>query len=234
MLCVALFFGNMATPVWAGVFSVTPVRVFMTVKDRGVAISLSNEGDTVIALQADISVWRQKSDGTDELVLTEDLILSPPILKLAPNARQVVRLALLTPPDATRQLTYRMLVREVPEATAPKEGMMEIPIALVLSIPVFITPEVAKRELHCTLLRTDAVNVSASCNNTGTAYAQLREITLLADDKPVAKFQGGSYILPGATKQIALKAEQPIAAGAVTLQLVFDDSKSESQRLSVP
>ena len=62
-----------------------------------VAITLTNEGDTEVALQADLYSWAQKPDGTDDLVLTEDLVVAPPIIKLAPRARQVVRLARLTP-----------------------------------------------------------------------------------------------------------------------------------------
>ncbi|MDO8774118.1 MAG: fimbria/pilus periplasmic chaperone [Burkholderiaceae bacterium] len=68
------------------------------------------------SLQADLNIWSQKLDGIDEQLPTDDLILSPPIIKLAPKARQVVRLALLKPADASRQLTYRMILREVPEA----------------------------------------------------------------------------------------------------------------------
>src|SRR5659263_85474 len=77
----------------AGVFSVTPVRLYMTPRDRAIAVTLTNEGDTAIVLQADINSWSQKPDGSDELVLTEDLILAPPIIKLASKTRQVVRLA---------------------------------------------------------------------------------------------------------------------------------------------
>ena len=64
----------------AGVFSVTPVRLYMAPRDRAVAVTLRNEGDTPVVLQADINVWSQKPDGTDELVLTDDLILAPPII----------------------------------------------------------------------------------------------------------------------------------------------------------
>src|SRR5665647_2543281 len=65
----------------AGVFSVTPVRLYMTPRDRAIAVTLTNEGDSAVVLQADINSWSQKPDGTDELVLTEDLILAPPIIK---------------------------------------------------------------------------------------------------------------------------------------------------------
>jgi len=46
-----------------------------------------------------VSTWKQKADGTDEQNPSEDLILSPPILKLAPKARQVVRLARIAQGD---------------------------------------------------------------------------------------------------------------------------------------
>jgi fimbrial chaperone protein len=214
-----------ATPALAGVFSVTPVRIFMTPKDRAVAVTLTNMGDTEVALQADIHAWRQKPDGTDELVLTDDMILSPPILKLAPNARQVVRLALLRPADASRQLTYRMIVREIPEATAPKDSAMEVPISLALSMPVFITPPSAKRELECRVERADMRALQAVCINQGTAYAQVRDITARRGVQTLARFEGGNYILPGARKEIALKTEQPLTTGEIEIHVTFDDGK---------
>ncbi|UUZ74527.1 hypothetical protein LP414_19085 [Polaromonas sp. P1(28)-13] len=50
----------------------------MTPRDRAIAVTLTNEADTAVVLQADINTWSQNPDGTDELVLTEDLILAPP------------------------------------------------------------------------------------------------------------------------------------------------------------
>jgi fimbrial chaperone protein len=101
---------------WAGVFSVTPVRIYLAPKDRATAITVQNDGDEEIVMQADIYTWKQKPGGEDDLALSEDLVLSPPILKIAPHARQVVRLAMVSAPKADRQLTYRLIVREIPEA----------------------------------------------------------------------------------------------------------------------
>lgn len=223
-----------AMPADAGVFSVSPVRIFMTPRDRAVAITLTNEGDTEVALQADINAWTQKADGSDDLVLTEDLILAPPIIKLAPKGRQVVRLALLRPHDASRQLTYRMIVREVPEATAPKTGAMEVPIALALSMPVFITPPIAKREVSCEAARGEAQGVQAVCRNTGTAYAQIREATVRRAGATLARFEGGNYILPGVRKAIALKTETAVASGPAQLEVVFDDGKNQVFDVTLP
>lgn len=216
----------------AGVFSVTPVRLYMTPRDRAIAVTLTNEADTEVVLQADINTWSQKPDGTDELVLTEDLILAPPIIKLAPKARQVVRLALLKPADSSRQLTYRMIIREVPEIQ-PAPGI-QVPIALALSMPVFITPPVAKRQVSCTVQRPEAKTVGLQCGNTGTAYAQIREATVMRGEQALAKFEGGNYILPGATKIVSLKSEQPITAGEAKLVVTFDDGQSQTTSITLP
>lgn len=224
----------LSAPAVAGVFSVTPVRIFMTPRDRAVAVTLVNEGDSEIVLQADINLWTQSVQGADSLVLTDDMILSPPIIKLAPRARQVVRLALLKPADASRQLTYRMIIREVPEALAPQNNTMEVPIALALNMPVFITPPVAKRELACEAARPDAQTIQAVCANTGTAYAQVREIQLRRGEQVLARFEGGSYVLPGARKPIALKATETVPAGDALLHVVFDDFKTQAFTVKLP
>src|SRR5262245_46171097 len=116
----------MAASAQAGVFSVVPVRVYMTPRDRAVAITVTNEGETEMVLQAEVSTWRQKPDGTDEQVPSEDLVLSPPILKLAPKARQVVRLARVSAADMAQQQTYRLVIREVPEAVPQKDKTLQI------------------------------------------------------------------------------------------------------------
>lgn len=242
LLSLTLFTATAQISAYAGVFAVTPVRIYMAPKDRAVAITITNEGDSEIALQSDIFAWSQKPDGSDELVLTEDMILSPPILKLPPKARQVVRLALLVPRDASRQMTYRMVMREVPEALAANKNVVEVPIALALSMPVFVTPSVAKAEVTCEVSRQasrtdekmDARTLQAFCSNSGTAYAQVREVVLKRDGQQLARFEGGSYILPRARKAITLKATQAVAAGAAEMLVTFDDNRQQTFAVSLP
>lgn len=221
----------------AGNFSVSPVRIYMTPRDRAVAITLTNEGDTELALQADLYTWAQKPDGTDDLILTEDLVVAPPIIKLGPHARQVVRLARITPPDLRKELTYRLIVREVPEVTAPKAEkgiVLQLPIALAMSMPVFVTPPGANRDLQCQMTKNDDQNFSALCQNTGTAYAQVRMLQLMRGDQELAKFEGGTYVLPGARRSMNLKAEHPVPPGAAVAKVVFDDGKAAEFPLQIP
>ena len=226
-------------PAAAGVFSVTPVRIYMTPKDRAVAVTITNEGDAPIVLQAELFVWSQKADGSDDLTQTDDLILAPPILKLGPKVRQVVRLARLKPGDAGRQLTYRMILREIPEATPPKENV-QVAIALALSLPVFITPPIAKYEIACgAALAADGNDLDVTCANTGSAYAQVREISARQKDgeRVLGHFEGGVYVLPGARKTMPVKVERPGAkaplSGSLQLTVAFDDGRAQTFDVTV-
>jgi fimbrial chaperone protein len=220
--------GSLVTPfAQAGVFSVVPVRIYMTPRDRAVAITVTNEGDTDMVLQAEVNTWRQKPDGTDEQVASDDLILSPPILKLKPRARQVVRLARVAPPDLSQQLTYRLLMREVPEAAANKPGV-QISVALALSMPVFVTPPGAKAAVACDAVRAPETGVQVSCTNTGNAYAQVREIKVQQGGQEVGKLEGGFYVLPGARKSISVRTPQSVQAGDSQLSVTFDDGSTQS------
>ena len=213
---------------WAGVFSVTPVRIYMVPKDRAVAVTITNEADEAVVLQADVYEWKQAADGTDDLKPSEDLILAPPIIKLGPKAKQVVRLARLTPPDASRQLTYRLILRELPEA-GPSKGI-NVPIALALSMPVFITPPPAKQQTSCGASREDGA-LAVHCANSGTAYAQVREVLVRQAGQTVARFEGGAYLLPGARKRLPLVAERPVPVGALQLSVSFDDGSTQTFEL---
>lgn len=221
-----------ALPVMAASFSVTPVRIYMKPQDRAVAVTITNESDAPVALQADLYSWSQKPDGTDELVLTEELIVSPPIVKLAPKARQVVRLARLKPADASRQLTYRLVMREVPEATAPKDNV-QVTIALALSMPVFITPPSAKRTISCDASRGDPAILNVGCANGGSAYAQVREVLVKQGERVLGRFEGGAYILPGARKILPVKADNVPPGARLQLVVTYDDGRSETFDVTV-
>lgn len=218
----------------AGAFSISPVRIHMSPRDRVVAVAISNEGETEVALQAELHRWTQSEDGAEVLEPTEDLILAPPIIRLAPKARQVVRLALLRPADPERQLTYRLIVREVPELTQPKDQTLQVPITLALSMPVFVTPPGARRQLECEVQRSDAQALGARCANVGNAYTQVREVVLRRDDQTLGRFEGGAYVLPGSRKWLPVEGAQPAAAGPARMDVQLDDGTVQSFTVTLP
>ncbi len=232
--CCVLLASSLAMPVFATPFSVTPIRIYMTPKDKAIAVTVTNEGDEELVMQADVYSWKQKADGEDDLVLTEDLLLSPPIIKLAAKARQVVRLARLRSVSPDEQMTYRLIMREVPEAK-PNKGDLQLQIALAFSLPVFITPPQAKSALDCKVERVSADTIKASCENSGHAYAQLIDLDLSnAEGTVLASRDAGGYILPSNTRHFDIKsADKAIASGKAILNVRLDDGTKQAFDITI-
>lgn len=235
LLAAALLAAAACTlPAHAAQFTITPVRIFMTPRDRAVAVTVTNDSDEEVVMQADLYTWKQKPDGTDDLVLTEDLVLTPPILKLAPRARQVVRLARLGSTPAGAQQTYRLIMREIPEARSSKD--IQLQVALAFSLPVFISPPGVKRDLQCGVERAAADLVRVSCQNAGNAYAQIRAFEM-TDGKgaKLATRDVGGYILPTIKRSFDMKrAEGRIPGGKVKLQVALDDGTLQAFDATLP
>ena len=218
----------------AGNFSVSPVRIYMTPRDRATAITITNEGDDELVMQADIYNWKQKPGGEDDLAFSEDLFVAPPIIKLAPKARQVVRLAMVKPSGSPDQLTYRLIIREIAEAR-PAEKNLEVNIALAFSLPVFITPPAAKSQVSCEAARASRDTLSVTCRNEGNAHALLRDMTLESAGKRIASREAVGYVLPGIRRSFELKrADGAIPAGPAKVGVAFDDGATKTFDVAIP
>jgi fimbrial chaperone protein len=229
-LAVATFMTLLTASAIAGSFSVSPVRIYMQARERATAVTVVNESDSELVMQAELFQWKQKADGSDELTPTDDLILAPPILKLAPRARQVVRLANLRPLAPGGQQTYRLIVRELPEARGAK-AQAQVQIALAFSLPVFITPPNARSKLACRVTRAAQGAVVATCENDGQAYAQPVTFVLTnsAGDQVLARNVSGGYILPQITRSFELAGgANPVPSGAATLAVTQDDGSKQT------
>lgn len=212
----------------AGEFSVSPVRIFMNANERAIAVTVVNEGAEELVMQSEIYAWQQKPGGEDALTPTEDLVLSPPIVKLAPKSRQVLRLARVGGPPSGQEQSYRMIVREVPEAKQADKNA-KVQMALAFSLPIFITPRGAKRDMQCDVQRTSAQAVKVDCANKGKAYAQIRGVTLFAPGgATLATRDFVGYLLPDVKRTIELQAPNTIPPGRVKVQVGYDDGSTQS------
>lgn len=218
----------------AGSFSISPVRVFLEPRQRAAALTIVNGADTEVVLQADVLRWSQDEAGQDRLEPSDDVIVSPPILKVPAQGRQVVRLVRLVMPDPQRQLTYRLLLREVPDTSRAVQPGAKLPIALALSIPIFLTPAGAQPAVRCELHAGQPPEVT--CRNDGRAYAQLREVSVLREGHTLGRFDGAAYLLPGSRRVLPLKPGDPAAwtPGQAQIQLRLEDLRPRSFAATLP
>ena len=71
---------------------------------------------------------------------TDDIILNPPVFTVAPGKTRFMRLGLRTANHGTAELTYRLILQEVPKAEGPSDGAA-VRTILRISIPIFAVPK---------------------------------------------------------------------------------------------
>jgi len=190
----------------AGSFGVSPIRVTLTPQQPTGVLTVRNQSDQETVVQVQANAWSQQ-DGTDVLEESADLIAVPPLFTLPPGGSQVVRVGLRRPPAVEGELTYRLLLREVPPP--PADDFTGLRVALNLSLPVFVLPAGgAQPELQGGLTRDADGAVGLQLLNAGNAHAQLQRFELTKPDGSVLNSPALSvYLLPGQSRSWDLEAD---------------------------
>lgn len=186
---VALAATVLAAPAVAGSFTVTPVRIDIAPMRRAASIEVQNTSDKAAQLQAERYRWTRDNGGSDELAATEDFVVTPPIIQLAPGQKQIVRVLLLGAPDPSREQAYRLILQETLVGDPPPNTVATV---LRISMPVFVAAPNAQPRLVFTQKR-EGEQWRLTADNNGNAHGFIVAARSAAGDKlPV-----DGYLLPG-------------------------------------
>ena len=188
---------------------ISPVSISFQPGQNAAGIQLQNNGDAPLYGQVRVYAWDQR-DGADVLTPTTTLVASPPVIEIAPNSTQTVRLVRRagTPPGAEQ--TYRILIDELPRADSEQAN---IAIRLQYSVPAFVLPLDGKAapNLEWTAFQR-AGNWHLRVRNGGALHAQIGATRVRVGERDVELSKGLlGYALPGRTREWQLPAD--IAAG---------------------
>lgn len=192
-------FGRPSTPALAGTFSISPVRVELSGAAQTAALTLRNPEEAPVVVQAEAMLWEQV-DGQERLTPTRDVLVSPAVFTVAGGGSQLVRVALRRPADPQRELSYRLLLTEVPQkADRQSTGLS---MALRLSLPVFVEPAALSAPRLEWTANTASGGVVVTARNTGTAHAKVLSFSLTPDGAATPALQQSvtAYILPGQSR----------------------------------
>nr|WP_306299793.1 fimbria/pilus periplasmic chaperone [Caballeronia sordidicola] len=121
----------------AATLQISPVMVDLQSSDSATGIALLNPGDSALYGQVRVFRWDQ-ANGDDTLTPTQELMASPPLVRIAAQADQLVRLVRATATPVTVEQSYRVLIDELPPPdSAPTNG---VTIRLRYSVPIFVEP----------------------------------------------------------------------------------------------
>jgi fimbrial chaperone protein len=182
-------------PTLASTFNITPIRVQLGAGHRTEALTLTNVEDAPVVVQVRVVSWSQK-DGVEKLEDTHELLSTPPVLQIAGNSQQIIRVALRRDPDRAQELTYRVIFEEVPQA-APQE-FSGLRVALHLSVPIFVAPTQGAANPQVAWQSRWLANgqLEVAATNSGTGHLQVTDFE--------AQFPGSLMPLRGVTSKYVL------------------------------
>jgi fimbrial chaperone protein len=214
-----VLFGLLAAlPAAASTFNISPIRAELLPGHRTEVLTLTNADDDPVVVQVHVVGWSQKN-GEEQLDETRELLATPPVLQIPAKGEQIVRVALRRDLDPTRELTYRVIFEEVPQAApATFTGLR---VALRLSVPVFVAPAHGKAAADITWeahsLPDSGIEVAAT--NHGNGHLQVSDFNLhLVGAKTPLHGLTSKYVLPGSRMTWRLKSEDPLQPGPLLIR----------------
>ncbi len=223
IICILAFV--LPNSVQAAGWSIDPIRIELTPTKQTAALTFTNDTDQPTTVQIQAVSWSQV-DGKDIFMPTRDLLISPPIITIAPKSTQLIRMTLRIPADATKELAYRVNLQELPEATATNESGVKL--AMRVGIPVFIQSRKgnAAPKMSWKISSTPENMVKVELRNDGDAHVQISDFSLytLGSEQIIATESGSSYILAGQSHDWLLKSNntEPVNAGRLHLKAYTD------------
>ena len=196
----------------ASSLQISPVMLELPPGQNASALTLRNPGKEPIYGQVRVFRWEQTPDD-DRLDPSDELVASPPLIRIEPQGEQLVRLVRRDGAPVAAERSYRVLVDEVPNLdAAPGNG---VNIRLRYSVPVFVEPAgppVAPRLSW--ELRHDGARWQLRVSNAGGRRAQLAAVRVSGADGVAHEINPGllGYVLPGRTRQWTIALDDRVAA----------------------
>jgi fimbrial chaperone protein len=204
----------------AGSFSVNPIRVEITAPETTSSLQLSNKDSQAVVVQTSVVKWTQK-DGKDVYTKTDGVIVTPPIVSIAPHDSQMLRVGLMRPCNPSEETSYRVLIKEIPPKIKRIPG---IHFALQISMPIFIMPAEIHNSLQWSASKKGPQNLAIRLVNNGNTHIQVTRIKVYQQQqtKPLFMKDIFSYVLPRQAATLNFKLPQPISGNSIKIVATTD------------
>nr|WP_235184566.1 molecular chaperone [Pseudomonas chlororaphis] len=231
----------------AGSVLIWPIDPVLEADQQASALWLENRGTETAILQIRVFAWSQ-SGFNDQYQSQRDVIGSPPVAKIEPGQKQLVRLTRIRDVPPGQELAYRIIIDEIPSiapVATPGNGKAAAAIRFQMrySVPLFAygvglwskedsTRSRDSKGIGKADLSWDKVTVAGrsyvEIRNQGAVHARLTDATFKQGGQPKPLAEGLlGYVLPGAVMRWpvpdAVSADQPLQVrvnGATQLQSI--------------
>lgn len=203
-----------------GHLQVGSTRVELPAGARATRLVLRNSGDAPVGAQVRVYDWSQP-DGEDRLDETQDMALSPPIVRIAPGEEQVVRIVRQGPAPTGRDATYRVVAEEIP--LTPQDASVAVGFRMRFVLPLFDRfADAPPAQLSCRLSAD-----TLTCLNAGGRACKLGATRLVDAAGRAVELTNGlfGYVLPHSSRRWTLSADRLKTLGdGLRLKTMIDNA----------
>jgi fimbrial chaperone protein len=129
------------------------------------------------------------------------VLVTPAVFTIPANGSQVLRVALRRDAEATTELSYRLILTEVPPQPAP--GFTGLNVALQVSLPVFVAAKApTKPQLEWSAAMTADGGIGITARNAGNEHARVLDFSVagVPGGNAAIEQQVVAYVLPGQSR----------------------------------
>lgn len=193
-------------PAWAGnSVLIWPIDPKIASGDKATELWLENRGEATTLMQVRVFTWQQV-DGKEQYQTQQTVVASPPLVRIEPGKKQLVRLINQTPPPAGKEVAYRVLLDEIPTPQAPGQNQAGLSFQMRYSVPLFtygsgLAADNASPALSWRMV-SEQGKPALRITNSGNGHARLSNVSLAGRSLSTSLF---GYVLANSSNTFPLK-----------------------------
>lgn len=231
ILLAAFVFGTAS----AAQFQLSPVRVQLDARQRVDTVVVANNGDERLRFEVSVQRWSMAADGSWQLEPSDDLVVHPLLLEIAPNGKSRLRVGVLEPPLAGREHAYRIELQELQDGATVSGSQLKM--LTKISLPVFVDATDGKPRPVLADATLQATALEFGLRNDGDRYLPPQPLALelrsaAAEVLDRQELQG-SYVLAGATFPVKARVPAGLCKRVAAIAVIFRET-GERLELTLP
>lgn len=199
---------SMGTAYAAATILLWPIDPWLGADRNATELWIENQGNTTTTMQVRIVRWRQEG-GFERYQAQQDVVASPPILRIEKGQKQLIRLIRQTATPAGVEQAYRIIVDEIPQPANDTEPQIGLKLQMRYSIPLFVYGQgittystgahsalVDPKQLSWRVV-SDSDGPSVEIRNNGDIHVRLSKVNLRQNGQQYSLAEGLlGYVLP--------------------------------------
>ena len=153
-----------------------PIDPAINPEEKASELWLENRGSVTTLMQVRIFSWQQVG-GKEQYATQQSVVASPPLVRIEPGKKQLVRLIKQTPPAAGQERAYRVVLDEIPTPRTPGENQAGLKFQMRYSVPLFVYGDGAKPDLSWQQVSEGGRSWLLIANR-GSGHARLSNVTV--------------------------------------------------------